>query len=153
MRVWRLCRALPVKDVLSGDGGVFVSGRWHHLGTRIVYGSATLSLAALEVLVHTNREDVPPDLVAVEIEIPESLDIERVRPSKLPAGWDAYPARAFTQQLGTDWVAANRTAILEVPSAIIPRECNYLLNPAHPRFARVRIVDRAPFSFDSRLLA
>jgi RES domain-containing protein len=139
--------------VLSGDGGVFVSGRWHFLGTKIVYASATLSLAALEVLVHTSREAVPLDLVVVEIEIPESVDIERVPLSKLPSRWNAYPAPAITQQMGTDWVAANRTAVLEVPSAIIPLECNYLLNPAHPRLSRVRIIGRAPFTFYSRLRA
>ena len=153
MRVWRLCRALRVKESLSGEGGRHTSGRWHVQGTRIVYASATLSLAALEVLVHVNRAYAPPDLVAVEIEIPASLELERVSLSRLPAEWNAHPAPAAVQELGTRWAASRRSPVLAVPSAVIPREANYLLNPAHPRFGRVRIVGHAPFSFDSRLLA
>lgn len=152
MRVWRLCRAFRAKDSLSGAGGVHVSGRWHLRGTRIVYTSATLSLAALEVLVHANDSFGPPDLVAVEVEVPASLEIERVPLSGLPAQWDADPAPAAIQELGSRWAASRRSAVLEVPSAVIPRESNYLLNPIHPHFSRVRIVGRVPFSFDSRLL-
>lgn len=117
-----------------------------------MYTSATLSLAALEVLVNMNRGFAASDFVAVEIDIPGSVEVERMPLRKLPAGWDAYPAPTFAQQLGTTWVAAKRTAVLEIPSAVIPRESNYLLNPAHPRFSRVRIAGRAPFSFDSRLM-
>ena len=152
MRVWRLCRAAHAKDGLSGDGGLYAPGRWHLRGDRIVYTAATLSLAALELLVRVHRAFAPTDLVASEIDIPDAVEVERVLPAKLASGWDAYPARSFTQQLGTKWLAARRTAVLQVPSAVIPRESNYLLNPAHPRCARVRIVGRAPFSFDARLL-
>ena len=80
------------------------------------------------------------------------LEVARLPLTSLPAGWDAYPFPAATQGLGTDWIAAGKTAVLEVPSAVIPRECNYLLSPAHPCFARVRVAGRTPFSFDSRLL-
>jgi len=143
---------MHAKDSLGGEGGVHASGRWHLRGTRIVYTSATLSLATLEVLVHVNRAFAPPDLVAVEIDLPSSLEIESLPLSRLPAGWDAYPASAAVSELGTRWVASRRSAVLAVPSAVIPRESNYLLNPAHPRFGRVRVVGHAPFSFDSRLL-
>jgi RES domain-containing protein len=153
VRVWRLGQAAYAHEALTGIGGLHAHGRWHARGTRVVYTAATLSLAALELLVRMDRKRAPIDLVAVEIDLPDSLEVERVPMKKLPAGWDAYPAGAFTQRLGTDWAAAKRTPILEVPSAVIPRERNYLLNPAHPRFSRVRIVSRAPFSFDSRLLA
>ena len=91
-------------------------------------------------------------MVAVEIEIPDSVEIERAPLSTLPAEWQVYPAPAFTQQRGTNWVAARRTAVLAVPSAVIPVEYNYLLNPAHRHFSRVRIVGRTPFPLDSRLL-
>jgi RES domain-containing protein len=139
-------------EALSGEGGMRGSARWHDQGTRIVYTSSTLSLAALELLARTDRAYAPPGLVAVEIDLPPSLEVERLALSRLGAGWDAYPAPAFTRDLGSRWVAAMRTPVLEVPSAVIPRECNYLLNPAHPRFGRVRVVGRTPFSFDSRLL-
>ena len=152
MRVWRLCGALRAKDSASGEGGVHTSGRWHLRGTRIVYTSATLSLAALEVLVHANRAFAPPDLVAVEVEVPTSLAIERVPLSRLPVEWDADPAPSILQEIGSRWAASRRSAVLAVPSAVIPLENNYLLNPAHPQFSRVRIVGRTPFSFDARLL-
>jgi RES domain-containing protein len=100
-----------------------------------------------------SRDSAPTDLAAVEIDIPDSVEIEHVPVSKLPPGWDAFPASAFTRQLGTDWIAARRTAILEVPSAIIHHERNYLLNPAHPRLGRVRVIGHAPFTFDTRLMA
>ena len=152
MRVWRLCQALHAKKLLGGEGSVHASGRWHLQGTRIVYTSATLSLATLEVSIHVNRAYAPPDLVAVEVELPDSLEIESLSLSRLPAAWDAHPAPAAVQELGRRWVASRRSAVLAVPSAVIPSEHNYLLNPAHPGFSRVRVVGRTPFSLDSRLL-
>ena len=152
MRVWRLCQSAYAKKALTGEGGLHADGRWHLQGARVVYAAATLSLAALELLVRIDRTLAPPDLVAVEIEIPGSVDVERIPLSKLPAGWDAYPTSATTQLLGMRWIAAGRTAVLEVPSAVIPRESNYVLNPTHPQFRRLRAVATTPFSFDSRLL-
>jgi RES domain-containing protein len=152
VRVWRLCQTRYANEALSGEGGLRGSARWHFMGTRIVYSSSTLSLAALEVLIRVNRSLAPLDLVAVEIDIPSSLEIERLTPSRLSSGWDANPAPAFTREIGSGWVSTVRSAILEVPSAVIPRESNYLLNPAHPQFGRIRVAGRAPFSFDPRLL-
>ena len=152
MRVWRLCQTAYAKKALTGEGGLQAPGRWHLQGVRVVYAAATLSLAALELLVRIDRALAPSELTAVEIEIPGSVEVERVTLSKLPAGWDAYPAPASTQRLGMSWLAAGRTAVLEVPSAVIPRESNYLLNPAHPHFRRIRTVAKMPFSFDPRLL-
>ena len=153
MRVWRLCQAAYAKRALTGEGGLYSPGRWHLQGARVVYAAATLSLAALELLVRMDRAFAPTDLTAVEIEIPGSVEVERLPWSKLPAGWDAYPAQESTQQLGTHWVEAGKTAVLAVPSAVIPRESNFVLNPAHPQFRRIRAVETMPFSFDPRLLA
>jgi RES domain-containing protein len=152
VRVWRLCQAAYSREALNGEGGLRGAGRWHVRGTRIVYTSSTLSLAALELLVRVGRDDAPLELVAVEIEVPEALEIERIPLSRLSAGWDESPAPRFTQQFGTDWIASSRTAVLELPSAVIPREHNYVLNPAHRLYHRIRIAGRAPFSFDPRLL-
>lgn len=152
MRVWRLCQAAYAKKALAGEGGLHAPGRWHLQGVRVVYAAATLSLAALELLVRIDRALAPPDLAAVEIEIPGSVEVERLPLSKLPAGWDAYPASATTQLLGMKWLDAARTAVLEVPSAVIPRESNYVLNATHPQFRRLRTVGTTPFAFDSRLL-
>jgi len=152
VRVWRLCQEAYAKKALTGEGGVHAHGRWHLKGVQVVYASATLSLAALELLVRMERALAPPDLAAIEIEIPASVEVEHVPLSKLPAGWDAYPAPESTQRLGMRWLAAGRTAVLEVPSAVIPREHNYVLNPTHPLFRRIRTAGATPFAFDSRLL-
>jgi len=153
VRVWRLCQARFAKEALTGEGGLHGHGRWHFQGTRVVYAAATLSLAALEFLVRIDRTSAPPDLVAIEIEIPGSVATVSWPPAELPDGWDTYPAQVSTQRLGSAWLTSGRAAVLVVPSAIIPRENNYLLNPAHPQLSRVRIVGRTPFSFDARLLS
>ena len=152
MRVWRLCRSRYSAEALNGEGGLGASGRWHVKGTRIVYASQTLSLAALEYLVHVARDLAPPDLISVEIDVPASVKIQRMAASDLPDGWNATPAPAAAQRLGTDWVVGGEATVLEVPSALIPHEHNYLLNPARPEFGKITVVRRRRFSFDPRLL-
>ena len=152
MRLWRLCRSRYSAEALNGEGGLGAAGRWHVRGTRIVYASQTLSLAALEYLVHVARELAPLDLISVEIDVPASVKIERVASSDLPDGWNAMPAPAAVQRLGTDWVVRGEATVLEVPSALIPHESNYLLNPARPDFGKITVVKRRRFSFDPRLL-
>ncbi|HZN54819.1 MAG TPA: RES family NAD+ phosphorylase [Candidatus Polarisedimenticolaceae bacterium] len=152
MRLWRLCRSRYSAEALNGEGGLGASGRWHLKGTRIVYASQTLSLAALEYLVHVARDLAPPDLISVEIDVAPPVKIERLAPSDLPDGWNAMPAPAAAQRLGTAWIARGESTVLEVPSALIPHEHNYLLNPARSDFAKVTVVKRRRFSFDPRLL-
>ena len=126
-------------------------GRWNHPGTAIVYASATLALAALEVFVHVSPFDAPLDLVAVWADIPDEVAITRLRPRDLPADWRRHPPPEPLAALGTQWVRRGRTAVMAVPSAVIPQELNYLLNPGHPEFRRIRIGRPAPFHFDERL--
>jgi RES domain-containing protein len=117
----------------------------------VVYTSATLSLATLEYFVHLDPSDMPDDLVAIPAEIPDTLARTEIRPETLPANWRAYPAPEALGELGTAWVRARRTAILLVPSAIVPQERNALLNPAHVEFRHIRVGTPQPFSFDPRL--
>lgn len=152
MRVWRLCKARYAADPLSGRGSLNASGRWHPRGLRIVYTSATLSLAALEMLVHLGRESLPDDLVQVEIEVPGTISVETLDPERLTPAWRSYPAPPELAAFGEEWLRQERTPLLRVPSAVVPEEWNLLINPAHPRAARVRPVGRKPFSFDVRLV-
>jgi RES domain-containing protein len=126
-------------------------GRWNHRGTAIVYTSSTLSLAAMELLVHLDDEDLATDYVGIAADIPASLDIARVRDTDLPRNWRAYPRHQTLADLGSRWAAARESAVLAVPSAVIPQELNYLLNPLHPHFKRIQIGRPEPFSFDPRL--
>ncbi|MCP3978025.1 MAG: RES family NAD+ phosphorylase [bacterium] len=151
MRVWRICRKTHSTDTLTGRGGLFASGRWHSRGRPIVYASGSLSLAALEVLVHVDRTSAPADLVQVEIEVPDGLRVSRIAVRTLPRGWRSYPAPADLQRRGDDWLSKGATPVLEVPSALIPEESNFLLNPGHVDAGAFKAISSRAFAFDARL--
>ncbi|WP_373049083.1 RES family NAD+ phosphorylase [Vulgatibacter sp.] len=151
MRCWRICRARWSAQAWDGEGARLLGGRWNHPGDRMVYAAGSLSLAALETLVHVEPEIAPADLVAIPAELPDDLEIERWSASDLPRDWRSYPAPAQLRDLGADWLRSRRTAVLLVPCAVIPEESCLLINPAHPRAAALRPGDARPFSFDPRL--
>lgn len=152
MRVWRICRAPYAADALAGRGGLVTSGRWHTRGKPIVYTAQSLALAALEVLVHVDKLTVPPDLVQVEVDVPDDLLIERLDVAKLPRDWRRYPAPAMLRRLGDAWLAAGATPVLRVPSSVITEESNFLLNPAHPDAVRITVMGTRRFAYDARLM-
>ncbi len=149
MRVWRICARQHA--AFDGEGARRYGGRWNHRGTAVVYASESLSLAALEYFVHLDTDLSPRNLVAVAADLPEGLRIARIVLGGLPGGWRRYPAPESLQDIGTAWVAKGTTAVLCVPSAVIPEERNYLLNPAHPEFKRIRLREPQAFHFDPRL--
>ena len=149
--VWRLAGERHVEQAFDGEGARLYGGRWNHPGIPLVYTSASLSLAALELLVHLGLEDAPEDRVAIAAELPTGLDVEVIRAEDFPETWRRYPAPETSRDLGTAWAHSGRTAVLEVPSAVIPEESNYLLNPRHPEMTRVTIRRGRPFTFDRRL--
>lgn len=153
MRVWRLDR--EGRNPLDGFGGLLSAGRWHPRGYRVVYTAGHLSLAILEKLVHVDPDVIPDRLTAFEIEIPDEPSSTEVVPIHiLPPDWQAQPPAPGTQAIGRTWLAdPTRKGILVVPSAIVPREANYLLNPAHPGAGRWTVVASEPFRFDARLFA
>ncbi len=151
MRVYRLIRAPWVSQALTGEGARRYGSRWNPKGVPMVYTASTLSLAALEALVHFAVETSPLDYVALTIRVPDHA-VERVDASTLPANWNAMPAPATCQELGARWAAEARSVGLAVPSAVVPSEDNILLNPLHPDFAKVTLEKQEPFLFDSRLL-
>ena len=93
----------------------------------------------------------PTDRNVVEVRIPNSLSIQTVDESDPPPNWSSPVPSGKTQDLGTHWVRSGATAVLSVPSVIVPSERNYLLNPAHPDFASIRFLPPRPFTFDRRL--
>lgn len=149
-RAWRIVREDHRSAAFDGEGAWLFGGRWNSRGTRIVYTSITLSLAALETLVHLN----PPvafKYVAIPIEFDEAL-VETVAARDLPADWNEEPPPPSTAEIGDRWVRESRSAVLKLPSVIISAELNYLLNPGHSDFKRIRIGKPMPFSFDPRLI-
>ena len=117
----------------------------------MVYTSATLSLAVMELLVHLDDDDLARAYVAVPADVPDSVAMGRIRAADLPRGWRNVPGPAGLAEIGRRWAAAGETAVLGVPSAIIPHELNYLLNPLHPHFKRIRVGRPEPFAFDPRI--
>jgi RES domain-containing protein len=103
------------------------------------------------LLVHLDDDDLGKDYVGIPADIPDSVEITRIRLTDLPRKWRSLPRPQALADLGSRWAAARDTAVLAVPSAIIPHELNYLLNPLHPHFKRIRIGRPEPFSFDPRL--
>jgi RES domain-containing protein len=117
----------------------------------VVYASATLSLAALEYFVNVQVAVAPDDLVSIAADIPDDLHFSTVAIRNLPRDWRRYPAPESLAELGTAWAMRRREAVLSVPSAVVPPERNFLINPAHPAFRRIRIGPPQPFSLDPRL--
>jgi RES domain-containing protein len=150
--VWRITR--DAYQALDGEGARLNGGRWSDEGRAVVYTSQSLSLAALEYLVHVDPLLAPSDLVAMEIELPDDPGVGAgVEPSQFPPGdWRAYPAPEWQAELGDLWLTDGTFLWLSVPSAIVPEERNVLVNPAHPDMRRVRVLSTRPFGFDRRLL-
>jgi RES domain-containing protein len=147
---WRIVKQKHAATAFSGEGAARAGGRWNSRGTLVVYTSATRALAALETLVHLN----PPVLfryVVIRTQFDDSL-VERISPSSLPLDWRAEPPASSTKMMGDRWVREKRSAVLQIPSAIIPGEDNFLLNPAHPEFDQIQTGIQEPFAFDTRLL-
>ncbi len=152
MVVFRIEREKYLEATLQGIGAALSEGfRWNSRNTRMVYTFESRALATLEVSVHLDlSEDLPDDRFYVEIEIPDDVLILEVRLEDLPAGWDAKPPALLTQIIGDDFVLYNEAAVLKVPSAIIPQEANYLINPLHPDAAKIRVWDTYRLNFDTR---
>lgn len=136
-----------------------MGGRWNSPGTPLLYASAVLSLAVLEVLVHVDVDVLPADLTAYEIEFPDGL-VEQIDVTRLSARWDprailegrrTFPSLDRTRAVGDAWAREARSLALAVPSAVLPIETNVLLNPEHAAAGELRIVATYPFTFDPRL--
>ena len=152
MRVWRICKAEHAATAFTGEGAMVYPGRWHHAGTAVVYCSESRALAALEQLVHLHRNWLPPHFVCFGVEIPEGVLIREVRVADLPpAEWRRQPGPPELRDIGTRWAEAGETVVLQVPSAVVPGEHNFLVNPRHPDFGRLVIGEVEPFAFDERL--
>lgn len=146
---WRIAKRAHAKTAFSGEGARIAGGRWNLPGDVMVYASSTLALAAMETFVHLGEEGLGIAFVYFRIEIPDSVTIARCE--RAPRGWRAEPPREASMRYGSAWLRAGRSAVLDVPSAIVQVERNLLLNPLHPDFAKLVISRPKPFAFDSRM--
>jgi RES domain-containing protein len=147
VRLWRISDFAN----LSGEGGLLAPARWHSQGRRIVYLADHPASALIETIVHfeVDRDQIPNQYQLLAVEVAEDTAFESVDVHNLPTDWPEN--LNTTRTLGDEWLDSNRTALLRVPSVIVPHASNWLLNPAHADAAKVTIaqVIRAPF--DARL--
>ena len=151
IRAWRLVKSRYAAAAFDGEGARLNGGRWNSPGTLVAYACDSVALATLEVLAHLQSTAVLASYSLASVQFPIDL-LEQVEVSALPARWRRYPASPELQAIGDRWVKDLRSAALRVPSAIIPSAHNYLLNPVHADFARVKIDPPQPFDIDPRLL-
>jgi RES domain-containing protein len=149
---WRIVHPQRLLTAFTGESASRHPGRWNHFGIPMIYTAGSQALAALEILVHADMESLRIDYVAINIEFDESL-LQRLTFESLPQGWDVTPAVAATKDLGTRWANSLESAALSVPSAVIKREVNYLINPLHTDFAKIKRSNPEAFVFDPRLYA
>lgn len=147
---WRIVKTRYLEEAFSGEGAWRYGGRWNSPGTRIVYVAEHASLAVLEILVHLETGLPLADYSLIEVVFEETL-IERVEQGDLPSNWRNSPAPADTMAIGDTWVRESRSAVLQLPSAVVPIEQVFLLNPAHSSFERIQIGEPQGFTFDPRL--
>jgi RES domain-containing protein len=152
-KAWRIVKKKHLASALSGDGARLGGGRWNHVGISVVYASETLSLAALELFIHFTRNDITisKSLLAIPVLIPYSLERIEISVKDLKPGWDASPPPDFTRDIGTKWAKNCTSPLLRVPSALIPEEHNFVMNPNHPNFSSITVGDPRPFRLDERI--
>lgn len=146
MTLWRASN----HATLDGAGGLRASGRWHNRGKRIVYCAPNPATALLEILVHAeiDVQDIPVSMRYLEIEAPDSIAVESMDPSTPASAWQKEKSRG----IGDEWLNSKRTALLRVPSVIMPATWNVLINPGHPECRQIRIVRTHRQAFDRRLM-
>lgn len=148
---WRITQAGHADDAFTGLGAWLEGARWNHKGIYMVYAAESISLAALEMVVHLPEEAL---LYNLYVRIPivfESKQMMTLKPSQLPPDWNFSPPPESTQKIGSDWAKAQKSLVLKVPSSVIPDEHNYLINPLHPAVTSLKIGKAENFNFDIRL--
>lgn len=154
--MWRIASDTPdyEADDLSGTGAKITGGRWNAAGMPVVYTAETRALACLETFVHLNAGGLPFNRYLVSIELAASLwNAARFETAtSLKVGWDAEPAGRVSIGLGTDWLSSMASALLVVPSVVVPEEYNVLINPAHADSKRLVAIKTRRWSYDPRLM-
>lgn len=150
MIVYRIARG-KYKDDLSGTGAEINGGRWNNKGTKVLYTASSIALAMAEVAVNVPFGILPRGYFVISIEIPDvNISVVPVKNLK-GTTWNSHPPSHITQKIGADFIKANKDLILKVPSVVAPGDFNFLINPSHVEFSKVKIIEKSPFGFDQRL--
>jgi RES domain-containing protein len=146
---YRLVKRKYAETAFSGYGALKFGGRWNSQGQACVYLAECESLAMLEVLVHVNQVELLDEFALYQIDLdPESIMLG----TALPKNWHDSPAPRSSALYGDQWLRSAVSLGLKLPSTIVPRQWNYLINVAHVDFEKaIKTVTELPFCFDSRL--
>lgn len=152
VQAWRIVHEKYAHSAFDGEGARLTGGRWNTEGTAMVYTAGALSLALLEIIVHLEFAETLKFFKAIPIRFEEST-AQSIDPADLPANWTQSPPLWITQARGNYWIKTNSSAILRVPSVVVPFESNYLLNPRHPDFKTIVIGKAIDLPVDPRMMA
>lgn len=150
--LWRIERKKYKDNFLKGEGARLFGGRWNSKGNPMVYTSENLALAAWEKRVHFERTPagmVPMsavDLIAVKLSAPDSLEVIDI--DTLDKDW--WKKEEITRDIGDQWIKNGNSLLLKIPTVLMQRGVNYLVNPAHPKIDQVKIIETLDFDFDIR---
>jgi RES domain-containing protein len=151
IRGWRITKSQYTQRAFDGEGAYLYGGRWNNPGSRIVYLSESIALATLELLVNGISPHEANQYVSIPVDIPEDT-IVVLNTNELPTDWKKDPAPASTKAIGDAWAAELVSVVLQVPSAVVDTERNFLINPAHPDFSKLQIGSSKQYIFDDRLI-
>ena len=147
--VWRITTRRFADQAFSGEGARLFGGRWNRVGQSVIYTAESRSLAMLELLVQD--EPLRAHYVMIPAHLPENISLETLAKDDLPGDWRTHAGREALQSLGGDWLRQLRSCVLAVPSAVIPAELNFLINPLHPDFKRITLGEPETLNTDMRL--
>ena len=148
MIVWRISNYLD----LSGQGGLRAAARWHNAGAPVVYTASSPASALLEVLVHLELNDaeyLPDSYQLLRIAVPDNILLDEIIEESLANDWRRQ--LELTRTIGDEWLRGSDSALLAVPSAIVPHTKNYLINPTHRDTKQIKIKSHGNYPFDFRL--
>ena len=148
--VWRITTARFASTAFSGEGARRYGGRWNPKGWEVVYTAESQSLALLELMVQD--DPLRAHYVLIPARLPPDLPETRIDAEQLPGNWRTLGARDVLHAIGQAWLQGTQTAVLNVPSAVVPAERNYLLNPRHRDFDRITLGEPQSLQTDTRLL-
>ena len=149
IQAWRIIHERTLASAFSGDGSRINGGRWNSRGYRAIYTAESLALATLELVVHGVPYETLKRFFCIPVKIPENLVME-INRNALPPHWRKDPPPAALQTIGNQWIEADRSAVLKVPSAVIPVEFDYLIHPGHADFAKIKIGRKQRHTLDVR---
>lgn len=149
--LYRIVKRKWIASAFDGEGAKRFGGRWNSKGRPCIYLAGSESLALLEVLVHLESDTILKSYSLLKCSIPKSNIM--TLGNALPTNWQSEPAPPETAEIGDQWLNSKQSLALQIPSVIVPRENNYLLNPMHPDINIVeKSISEIDIQIDSRLL-